>query len=46
LLKEAAIQLSEQLGYRESANRIRKEQAAIRVPVKNKSRKRIRREEP
>ena len=46
LLKEAATQLSEQLGYRESANRIRKEQAAIRLPMKNKSRKRIRREEP
>ena len=46
LLKEAATRLSEQLGYRESANRVRKEQAAIRLPMKNKSRKRIRREEP
>lgn len=46
LLKEAATRLSEQLGYRESANRVRKGQAAIRLPMKNKSRKRIRREEP
>ena len=45
LLKEAATKLSEQLGYRESANQMRKEQVAIRLPMKNKSRKRMRREE-